>query len=324
MKKTRTEILVGVVLLVFAVSLARANTQPVGVDDTYTTTIDTLLNVDAPGVMSNDSDTDGDPLTATLVPYTGPGNGILTFNTDGSFTYQPNSGFVGSDTFDYIIDDGNNGYSGATVTITVIETNTPPVADPDGPYVWTVGSSMAFDGSGSYDPDGSIVAYDWDFGDGNTGTGISPIHTYATAGTYTVTLTVTDDDGLTDTATTTASITDISVVDIDIKPGSYPNSINPNTGGVIPVAILGAADFDATNVDPETVALNGAGARGKGKSGKYGSIEDVNGDGYLDLVVQIENAIEWSPDATEATLTGETFGGIPIEGTDSVNIVPPE
>jgi hypothetical protein len=113
-------------------------------------------------------------------------------------------------------------------------------------------------------------------------------------------------------------------VEIDIKPGSYPNSINPNAGGVIPVAILSTADFDASTVNPETVALEGAAARGKGKSGRYGSMEDVDGDGYLDLVVQVVNEIDWAENATEATLTGETYDGIPIQGTDTVNIVPPD
>lgn len=126
--------------------------------------------------------------------------------------------------------------------------------------------------------------------------------------------------------TVTATLTynyDLLVM-IDIKPGSYPNSINPNARGVIPVAILTTADFDASTVDPQTVALEGAGARAKGKSGRYGSMEDVDGDGDLDLVVQIENVIEWDTDATEATLTGETYDGITIQGTDTVNIVPPE
>jgi len=94
--------------------------------------------------------------------------------------------------------------------------------------------------------------------------------------------------------------------------------------GVIPVAILTTEDFYATTVNPETVALNGESVRGKGKSGRYGSMEDVDSDGDLDLVVQIQNVIEWDPEATEATLTGETWDGIHIEGTDSVRIVPPE
>ena len=111
-------------------------------------------------------------------------------------------------------------------------------------------------------------------------------------------------------------------VEIDIKPGSYPNSINPNAGGVIPVAILTTDIFDASTVDPQTVELEGAGARSKGKSGRYGSMEDVDGDGDLDLVVQIENEIDWAPDATEATLTGFTWDGIPIEGTDCIRLVP--
>ena len=113
-------------------------------------------------------------------------------------------------------------------------------------------------------------------------------------------------------------------VEIDIRPGSFLNSINPNAGGVIPVAILTTDTFDASMVNPETVELEGASARGKGKSGRYGSLEDVDGDGDLDLVVQIENVIEWDPAATEATVTGMTWDGIPIQGTDTVNIVPPE
>jgi microbial collagenase len=69
------------------------------------------------------------------------------------------------------------------VTITVNAVNDPPVADPNGPYSGTVGIAVTFDGTGSSDVDGTIVSYMWDFGDGNTGTGVNPSHTYATAGT---------------------------------------------------------------------------------------------------------------------------------------------
>ncbi len=67
---------------------------------------------------------------------------------------------------------------------------------------------VAVDGTGSSDPDGSIASYAWDFGDGATATGPTATHTYAAAGTYPVTLTVTDDDGATGTTTTDVVATD--------------------------------------------------------------------------------------------------------------------
>ena len=83
--------------------------------------------------------------------------------------------------------------------------DTSPVADADGPYSGTVNVPVQFDGSFSSD-DGTIVSFEWDFGDGNTATGEAPTHTYAADGTYTVTLTVTDDTGATDTDTTDATV----------------------------------------------------------------------------------------------------------------------
>jgi PKD repeat protein len=64
-----------------------------------------------------------------------------------------------------------------------------------------------FNGSQSWDPDGTIVAHAWNFGDGATASGATAMHTYAASGTYTVTLTVTDDDGLTDTETMALTVT---------------------------------------------------------------------------------------------------------------------
>ena len=85
--------------------------------------------------------------------------------------------------------------------------NQPPVANANGPYSGTAGSAVNFSSAGSNDPDGTIVSYAWDFGDGATSSQANPSHTYASAGTYTVTLTVTDDQGATATDQTTASIT---------------------------------------------------------------------------------------------------------------------
>lgn len=114
-------------------------------------------------------------------------------------------------------------------------------------------------------------------------------------------------------------------VDIDLKPGSDPNSINLGSEGNVPVAILTTADFDATNVNPETVTLAGASVGLKGKSDKLmASIKDVDGDGDDDIMIHIDiEELDLVPGSTAAALFGFTYDDIEIKGIDSVNIVPP-
>jgi YD repeat-containing protein len=88
--------------------------------------------------------------------------------------------------------------------------NQPPVANTGGPYSGVPGQNVAFNGSGSFDSDGSIASYSWSFGDGGTASIASPTHAYVSAGTYTVTLTVTDNLGAQGTATTTATVSSSS------------------------------------------------------------------------------------------------------------------
>lgn len=83
----------------------------------------------------------------------------------------------------------------------------PPVANANGPYAGTVGNAISFSSSGSNDPDGGALTYAWDFGDGTTSSQPSPGKTYAAAGTYSVALTVTDDENVSTSAQTTATIT---------------------------------------------------------------------------------------------------------------------
>ena len=112
-------------------------------------------------------------------------------------------------------------------------------------------------------------------------------------------------------------------VDIDIKPGDFPNSINLKNKGVIPVAILTTSteagesvDFDATTVDPETVVFAGAAPL------KW-ALEDVDFDGDMDMILHFATQdTDIIPGDTEATLTGQTLGGVSITGTDSVRTVP--
>lgn len=104
---------------------ASTNTAPAAVNDTYTTAEDTPLTTPVPGVLGNDTDADGNPLTATLV--IGPTNGTVTLNPDGSFTYTPAANYSGPDSFTYTAKDGTATSNTATVTIIVTPVNDAPV-----------------------------------------------------------------------------------------------------------------------------------------------------------------------------------------------------
>jgi PKD repeat protein len=102
-------------------------------------------------------------------------------------------------------------------TVTVGFGNLPPIAHAGDLVSATVGSEITFDGTASYDPDGSPVSsYAWSFGDGDTGTGPNPTHSYASAGKYFVVLTVTDKDGAIDS--------DATLVDVEKKSGGGSGS----------------------------------------------------------------------------------------------------
>src|SRR5207249_994218 len=115
------------------ITITTAKYTPVAAnDDSYTTPEDTQLTVSAPGVLANDTDADGDTLTAVLV--SGPAHGTLTLNADGSLVYMPALNFNGTDSFTYKASDGQAQSSVATVTITVTPVNDAPVAANDDTY----------------------------------------------------------------------------------------------------------------------------------------------------------------------------------------------
>jgi VCBS repeat-containing protein len=97
---------------------------PAGNGDSYVLNEDTTLTVAGPGVLGNDTDADGDPLSATLV--NGPSHGVLTLNADGSFTYTPAQDFNGADSFTYRASDGANESAVTTVNLSVNPVNDPP------------------------------------------------------------------------------------------------------------------------------------------------------------------------------------------------------
>ncbi len=98
----------------------------------------------------------------------------------------------------------------------IIAGNLPPTASAGGPYSGVEGSVISFDGSASSDPEGQPLSYRWDFGDNSFATGVNPGHVYASAGTFTVTLVV--DDGIADSAASTATVTVASSGDKIVDP----------------------------------------------------------------------------------------------------------
>ncbi|MCG3209027.1 MAG: hypothetical protein FOGNACKC_02643 [Anaerolineae bacterium] len=110
------------------ITVTPVNDPPVADDDSATTDENTAVDINA---AANDSDVDGnlDPTTATVI--SGPANGTVTNNGDGTFTYEPATNFNGSDSFDYQICDTDGLCDTATVTITVVAVPDPPVANDD-------------------------------------------------------------------------------------------------------------------------------------------------------------------------------------------------
>ncbi|TSD02481.1 MAG: hypothetical protein Athens071424_3 [Parcubacteria group bacterium Athens0714_24] len=112
-------------------------------------------------------------------------------------------------------------------------------------------------------------------------------------------------------------------VSIDIKPGTYPNSINLGSNGVIPVAIFGSAALDVKNINIPTIRLGSASVKLKGNGQSVFNYSDLNTDGFIDVVVKISTET-FSLSSTDITtnLEGKLQNGITIRGSDSVRIVP--
>lgn len=132
------------------------------------------------------------------------------------------------------------------------------------------------------------------------------------AGTAVI-IATTEDGGFTTTCSVTVSIS----IDIHIKPGSDSNRINLKGKGNIPVAVLGNAMFDVSKIDASSVVFAGAPVLEIGNGP-----EDVNGDGYMDIVFHFATQeLHLADNDTEATLSGKTLGGNDFSGNDSVRVL---
>jgi VCBS repeat-containing protein len=168
------------------ITVTPVNDAPVANNDAYTMTADTMLNILAPGVLANDTDVENDVLNAVFA--SNPASGALSLNADGSFTYQPNTNFSGSDSFTYRATDGGATSGVATVTITVVPVPA-VIANPPANVTNCPGNTATF----SIGATGTALTYQWLFNGAvianETNRSLTILNTDATnAGTYCVTV----------------------------------------------------------------------------------------------------------------------------------------
>jgi PKD repeat protein len=177
-------------------------------------------NVEISFDASNSSDADG-----MITSYTWDfGDGSSDSGVQVTHTYSTTGDF----NVTLIVTDDLGNSTTASTEVTIGAGNQPPVADASGPYIGKVDDAINFDASGTTDSDGEIVSYDWNFGDGNSATGISPSHIYTEKGTYNVTLTVTDDGNAVDSDMTSVSVEQGNLAPIADPRGPYMGKLNEN------------------------------------------------------------------------------------------------
>ncbi len=202
------------------------NEPPVAVNDEVTTTQNVAVLLDQ--LLSNDSEPNGQEFVITTLDN--PLHGTAELQADGlSILYTPETDYVGSDSFTYTIEDE----TGLTATADVAITVTPENQAPEALIVTSINEGPAalfvqFTGSGSTDENPSTLQYRWDFGDGiGTSTDPDTSYTFGSAGIYSVSLTLIDDEGLSDVATTTITVSSPPNTAPSAVANATPNSNNP-------------------------------------------------------------------------------------------------
>src|SRR5262249_43493972 len=118
-------------LATVAIWVTAVNDRPIAGSNLYNMAEDGSLTIAAPGVLANDSDVEGSPLTISFESYDAPAHGTVTLNQDGSFIYTPAANFHGIDSFRYRVYDSGSSSNDARVVINVAAVNDGPVAASD-------------------------------------------------------------------------------------------------------------------------------------------------------------------------------------------------
>ncbi len=197
---------------------------------------------------------------------------------------------------------GNQGPFSNVATATTNSINKAPIANPGGPYQGNPNSPVSFNGSASTDPEGQTLTYNWDFGDGTSGTGVRPRHTYTTTGNFTVRLTVNDTQINSLPVTTTATIT----VQVNLPPTINQLSATPQT-----ILDTASSALRVTATDPENLALsyrwrvipsNGGSFNNTTVAAPVFTPADVIGSQTVTLRVDVSDSVNTTTDSIQITV----------------------
>ncbi|MBI1882237.1 MAG: PKD domain-containing protein [Chloroflexi bacterium] len=245
--------------------------------------------------------TDPSPLDQSGLSYRWEfGDGVTASGPVVSHSY----GQAGSYTAHLIVTDKDGAQVADTATVQVNGINQAPIAVISGPASGKVGESLTFSSGNSRDIDGSITGYAWNFGDGATASGVNVSHSYGQAGTYQVTLTVTDNGGLTGSSTFTVQISQV----VKTPPSAAING--PQTGQVnTPLTFdgSGSSDSDGQIVSYTWNFGDGANASGVNVTHSYA----ISGTYQVTLTV-IDND----------GLTAQTIQAVTIQGLVQAQLPP--
>ncbi|CAL66806.1 secreted protein containing hyalin domain [Christiangramia forsetii KT0803] len=297
------------------ITIGGVNDAPVAVDDSANTDEDTAVEI---AVLNNDSDPDNDPLSVTET--TTPENGTVVINENGTITYTPNENYNGTDSFEYTITDGNDGFDSATVTITIGGVNDAPVAvddsantdedtaveiavlnndsDPDNDPLSVTETTTPENGTVVINENGTIT--------------YTPNENYN--GTDSFEYTITDGNDGFDSATVT-----ITIGGVNDAPVAVDDSANTDEDTAVEIAVLNNdsdPDNDPLSVTETTTPENGTVVINENGTITYTPNENYNGTDSFEYTITDGN------DGFDSATVTITIGGVndaPIAVDDSAN-----
>lgn len=315
----------------FTVNVSGQGNMPPVLDPIGNKSANAFVNLSFTTTASDPNDQIDDILSYSVSPALPPG---ATYDTNtGHFSWTPSSSDAGSYTLTFSASDGHASAS-ETITITVSSNNHPPVAVAGGPYNGGAGQVIQFNGSGSSDPDGNNLTYAWNFGDGGTGSGVSPTHVYAFANTYLATLTVTDDGVPSLSDSDVASVSILATIPAQVTTKLYGGALRIGGGGQQAMGLEITAR-PPTDIDPASIRMSttypGAGTVSQlAADSKTTNIGDIDNDGLIEMDfsftrAQLQSLLGNVPNGTVVTLvvtarTTAPAGAVPIQGQIAVKI----